>query len=425
MFAKSVFGARQRLGFAAAGAAAVVGTALVHQAHAAEPATPFTQMGVYLWGDNTKQLIAKPVGGKPAGANVRVPTPVDLFSNQKLRDLALCPTFGLAALANGDVVQFDSDTASLREGAVLKGKNVTKVLVAPRSETALALAKNGAVFGWSAGAKPTKYQVAGGLGWFEKIDDIACGVDHIVAKTNKGRVFSGQLLAADGHELEHHGQFGIASFSHFESPPPPFELHEIKLLPGKVGEISCGNYHTLFLNENREFWGCGSNSYGQLMLPFTFKNMKNSVPVKLGTDAVRIAAGSNVSLFQQRGVLSWHVAGDGEFGQFGTGSFAQCQVDPLNMKPLSNMREYDEVLNRVVPTFVRNWQIGATHIYAQMDNAAGDWLMWGSNERGQLGNSKLSKIVKPIPVKSSENFALSDGYQFVAGDKISGCFVRA
>ena len=44
---------------------------------------------------------------------------------------------------------------------------------------------------------------------------------------------------------------------------------EIVLLPknvGRINQVLCGRHHTIIVNENNEFFGCGYNSYGGLGL---------------------------------------------------------------------------------------------------------------------------------------------------------------
>lgn len=357
--------------------------------------------GVYLWGDNSHGLI-----GPVRSRAVRVPTRVPFFDNKDVKSVAVSPQFAVAVLANGSAVQWTSPTNI----EPVKGvSGIAKILISSTSHNAVSLGKNGQIHAWQLGSSPQQVTVPK-LGWFEKVVDVACGVDHIVALTNKGRVLTGFL---DNAAASHHGQLGIAAFPHFEPIPAPLELHQVKLIDGPVKQIACGNYHTLLLTDRGELWGCGSNQFGQLMLPYTFKNTKVNVPVKLRESVSAVAAGSSISLFQTE-EKSWFVAGNGEFGQFGTGSFAQCQLSPLRITALDSLREYDEVLKAVVPVNIHKWSVGSTHLFACMDNRASDWLVWGSNEKGQLGNNKLSKIIKPTPV-------MGHG-RFVAGDKISACF---
>lgn len=390
---------------------------LVTTVNADVPPAPLAPAkGVFLWGDNSNRLISNAPDAPNA---VRQPTKVDFLGDQTIKDLSVSPKFALAVLKNGNVVQWSSPADHQKLG---KLPSIAKVLISQKSNHAIALGSNGKIYSWEPETPQQVKEVElvdSKLGWFEKIVDVQCGIDHLVALTNQGKVFSGFLSNNDS--AQHHGQLGIAALPHFEPIPEPLKLHQIKLLEGEIKQIACGNYHTLFLNNNQELYGCGSNQFGQLMLPFTWKNTKVSVPTKLQSQCTSVAAGSSISLFNQQG--SWMASGNGEFGQFGTGAFSQCQVSPIRISALENMREFDEASNSVKEIAVDQFSIGSTHMFATLNNAARDHLLWGSNEKGQLGNNKLSKVVKPIPATSASPIYQAMGkVKLVTGDKISGSF---
>lgn len=384
--------------------------------------------GVYLWGDNSKGLID---AGLMSSKAIRAPARVPFLDSQSLKALAVCPQYAIAALSNGDVVQWvNPDTHSV----VLKSRKICALRISPDSHIAIALGQNGSVFTWDLSdptslksVKPYELSFDRKLGWFEKVVDIECGTDHLLARTNKGKVFAAALQS----QKEHHGQLGIASFPHFEPMPKPSTLHAIRLLDSPIKQIACGAYHSLFLTNDGALYGCGSNIHGQLMMPFTYKNTKISVPTRIppvvgaNPSVDSIAAGANISYVRPNGANDWFTAGDGQYGQFGTGSYSHCQVIPVRLAPLGSMREFDEVVGKVVPMNVasQGWRVGATHVFAAMDNRKRDWLVWGSNEMGQIGNGKLSKVVKPLPAATAViDFNSLGATDMVAGDKVSGCY---
>lgn len=382
-----------------------------------------TTKGVYLFGDNTNGLISKE--SKPV---IKEPCPVAYFNTKKVTSLAVSPVLAVASLHNGDVVQW---TNPENQQIVLKRKNVSKLLVTPKTSNVLALSKNGDIWFWGSESNPEKMKLAEKLGWFEKVTDISCGVNHLAALTNKGRVLTGFVNPKTSTDIdigETYGQLGLASFPYFE--PVKKEslntLFPVKLLTEKVSQVACGQYHTLFLTNNKSMYGTGSNQHGQLMLPYTFKNMKQNVPVKLSENVGSVAAGAEVTVFSTADPsASWFVAGDGQYGQFGTGSLSNCQITPLKIMKLDNHVEYNEDLHKVTRMAIDTWSIGATHIFARMNNAAEDWFSWGSSEKGQLGTNKLSKLVYPTPVASyMDQLAHTKSLTFVAGDKISGCYYK-
>lgn len=374
--------------------------------------------GLYLWGDNSQGLIS--ANGASA---VKLPVEVPFFRTRTVKSLAVSPSLGVAALSSGDVVQWTSPDD---QKIVLKGKGIKQLLVTPKSSNVLALSKSGSVYLWDKVAEPQEVPINGKLNWFEKIVDIKCGVDHVVALTNQGNVYSGFVnpLTTDLSDMEQYGQLGIAAFPYFDKFEPwdVNKLFKVKLLEKKTVQIACGFFHTLFLLENNELWGSGSNGHGQLLLPFTFKNLKSTVPRKIAEEVSAVYAGSDLTVFKHI-TNGWMVAGDGQYGQFGTGALTNCQVSPLKMPKLGGNVEYNEELKKSVELEVSRYSIGSSHVFAEMNSVNKDWLAWGSSNTGQLGTNKLSKMINPTPVAVyMDQIAQTENLNYFAGDGVSACY---
>lgn len=375
-------------------------------------------IGVYVWGNNRHGLIETNEGN----LNVKTPTPVPFLNGQKLRDLALSSHVAAAVLKNGSVAQW---THPESHDVVLKGKNIKQIKVS--QDTIVALASSGDVWTWTKDEKtPHKFLVKDSLGWFEKVVDVQAGADHVACLTSKGRVLTAMLRVTDHHD----GQLGQASLPAFDPPPAPFELRLVMLIPGPVAQIACGAHTTLFRMPSGDVYGCGSNGHGQLMLPYTVKNLLVSVPTQLSTKlngglgpVTNIAAGGEVSYLQTQDKC--FVVGNGINGQFGTGSLAHCQSDPLQIPALAGLQEYNEKLAKIEAAKPEFWSVSPTHCFAKLSGESGSWFVWGSSFYGELGTGKNGKLLKPTIVGQIDNIAANaTGDSFVAGDGVTGYFTK-
>ena len=97
----------------------------------------------------------------------------------------------------------------------------------------------------------------------ERIVKIASGADHAVMLSSKGNAFS---LGYGGH-----GQLGRCG-SRFGNDTRKIEAFliparvKIPMHAGKVVDIVCGSFNTVFLTEKDKVYGCGLNNYGQLAI---------------------------------------------------------------------------------------------------------------------------------------------------------------
>ncbi|KAK1753099.1 regulator of chromosome condensation 1/beta-lactamase-inhibitor protein II [Echria macrotheca] len=416
--------------------------------------------GVYAWGSNAGKVIAP----DSDEAVVKLPRRIRYFDGQLLRDLKLDRDFGAAVTENGDLVQwgaaFSKDITT--PVVTLKGKNLTKIALS--RDRIIGLSSNGSVYSlpvakedqetgekptvnswipfWS-GASPVSYRSLAppNLGWNEKVVDIKSGLEHCLLLTSKGRLFS---AASSTERFPDKGQLGVAGLTWQSRPQGPFyQPHEVSALRGsKIKEIACGDFHSLALDGEGRVFGFGDNSFGQLgveMVPESPSlDAPSELPVKklyrdstLVPKVTSIAAGGLNSFFtvDVRKVQSrdntqivparelgrvfsetW-ACGEGIHGSLGNGKWTHISSAPAKIKALSDLNEYDEKTNSVVPIRVAQLSVGSSHACAVLDNATylsasgqtssddtnfgADVLWWGWNEFYQLGTGKRTNISTP------------------------------
>ncbi|KAH7638250.1 hypothetical protein HUG17_9356 [Dermatophagoides farinae] len=127
----------------------------------------------------------------------------------------------------------------------------------------------------------------------ENVKLIVGGGLHSLSMTNKGEIYSwgsngwGQLGLGDE---EDRGIQCLVAFPIANS----IDIH--------IKDIVAGKYHSLFLFENGQLWGCGSNSDGQLGLG---DDIKRSKPTKIPIENVQKLHVQNSTVFH------WHTVGPG------------------------------------------------------------------------------------------------------------------
>lgn len=422
--------------------------------------------GVYAWGSNSARVAAP-----DSTENViKTPRRITYFDGQLLRDIKLDREFGAALTEKGDLVQWGTGFSKEDPKPVttLRGKDLTKLAIS--RDRILALSKGGAVytlpvsnsdqsstlrgqssswFGlWSSplSAAYRKLDMPN-LAWGESVIDISSGLDHALALTNKGRVFS---AASSNSEYPSKGQLGLPGLSWATRPPGPYDQpHEIPQLKGfQISQIATGDYHSIALDKDGKVFVFGDNTSGQLgfeaekeipfvdgpiPLPFTtvYKGTKQQPRV------TSIAAGGANSFFtvdatrtmDQPGIRreqdvaparnlgqvtsdTW-ACGSGICGSLGNGRWTHVSLGPTKIKPLSGLFEWDEKNNIVVPIRLARLSVGSTHAAAVMDNVTSvdtsvigtssendtnwgaDIVWWGGNEHYQLGLGKRNNVNTP------------------------------
>lgn len=111
----------------------------------------------------------------------------------------------------------------------------------------------------------------------------------------------GSVWACGGNEL---GELGLGDRNQRDVP------EQIKSIPTSVQFIACGSEHSMFLDNEQNVWGCGSNMSGELGLGHASRTLSPAKLPKL--DNIQfISCGSQHSLF---------VSGDGKVSYCGSDS---------------------------------------------------------------------------------------------------------
>lgn len=417
------------------------------------------QPGVYAWGSNLGKVVA-PDSDEPV---IKTPRRISYFDGQLLRDLKLDRDFGAAITEKGDLVQWGAAFGQNVTTPVttLKGKDLTKIAVS--KDRIIGLSSDGSVYSvpvssadqmtgekptasswvpfWSKVAPISYRSLSPQLGWGEKVVDVKSGLEHCLLLTSKGRVFS---AAASTENYPAKGQLGIHGLTWHTRPKGPFDQpHEITDLKGHtIKDIATGDYHSMVLDKDGRVFVFGDNSFGQLGSEMRTDTPYIDEPTLLPVDKLyagtnmrpkvtSIAAGGlnsyftvDATKFQGRGTAEvvpakelgrvaaevW-ACGEGIKGNLGNGKWTHISSGPTKIKALSDLNEYDEKTNSIIPIRLSGLSVGGSHACAILDNATNvsasggasngdtnwgaDILWWGWNEFYQLGTGRRSNVNTP------------------------------
>ncbi|KAK5076604.1 hypothetical protein LTR64_005917 [Lithohypha guttulata] len=419
--------------------------------------------GVYAWGSNTGRVVAP----DSDEAYIKTPRRIPFFDDVLLRDIKLDRQFGAAVLENGDLVQWGKDFSedSTQPQVTLKGKDIQQISIS--RDRVIALSKDGTVYSISAskaeqssGSKPTESSWIPGwsstspisyrtikpstLGGREKVTAISGGLEHVLMLTNSGRLFS---AASGSQDFPARGQLGVPGLNWSTRPPGAYDqCHEVTTLKGfEIDKIAAGDYHSVVVDKEGRVFSFGDNSSGQLGFDPSseapFVDTPSLVAINRlyqGTNqtykVTRISAGGLNSFFtidatriagpnespnevRQLGRVTadtWS-CGQGIKGALGNGRWTHIQGVPTKIPSLSNLNEYDENTNQVVPIRIHSISVGSTHAGAILSNITfldtnekssedttnwgADVVWWGGNEFYQLGTGKRNNVSTPLYIR--------------------------
>ncbi|TPX70909.1 hypothetical protein SpCBS45565_g01392 [Spizellomyces sp. 'palustris'] len=428
-------------------------------------------LGVYVWGIDS----ASETKNSPA-KNIR------FFAGKVFRDLVLGNTHAAAIDLDGNLWQWHSnspapltaDGLSSLPQVTLKGQDL--VQAACTNQKVYALSRSGEVFcfsgdgsasangvssdqaqansrGWwplkASAPSITKLTLPSGVSRGDKITSIASGAHHLVAITSCGKV----LTIPSDIKGNQYGQLGL---EHADLPTALLKENDehpdwaVKFnLVSKLDNIAferaaCGENHTLVRTKDGRVFAFGANGFGQLASEPDYNSKEPYVAVPREVDAIwnpptkgakpldaactDIAAGGNTSFFVVNRVESTDVlaCGTGLHGQLGNGSYSHMTANPVRIKTLSNLSEYDEIARRIRPIRIYTIAVSpnGSHCAAVLDNGTGDdttksprtWfgskpslseqtqeygrdvLVWGSNQNEQLGRGDGKKSNSAVPI---------------------------
>lgn len=441
--------------------------------------------GVYAWGSNSGRVVA------PDSDEVLIKSPrrISFFDGQLLRDIKLDRNFGAAITENGDLLQWGAGYSEDARQPVptLTGKGLKSLAIS--KDRIIALGSNGNVYSLpvsrsdqATGARQaestwvpfwtSRSRISYRLlqpkttSWGEKVTSISSGLEHVLLLTSTGRLFS---AASSSTEFPSRGQLGIPGLTWSTRPPGNHDQpHEITTLRGfDISAIATGDYHSLALDKEGRAFAFGDNTLGQLGFEPSSESPLIDVPsllpiqrlyagTALSPRVTSVSAGGNNSFFTvdatsvaQPGHSSspsrsnsplgritadtW-ACGQGILGTLGTGRWTHVQGTPTKIKALSNLFEYDESANAVVPIRLKRLSIGATHASATMDNVThvraglssatdsandtnwgADVLWWGGNEFYQLGMGRRNNVAVPgylAPLEGAEKGRRREEHRF-------------
>ncbi|GAV54777.1 hypothetical protein ZYGR_0AS01000 [Zygosaccharomyces rouxii] len=246
-----------------------------------------------------------------------------------------------------------------------------------------------------------------------KIIQFDTGKHHLALVSNKGNAYSCATgsVQRPKDQLRSYGQFGVPTLSQFDEFPPCNKLYEIELLnkaldnnnsvcKRNILQVACGDYHTLARDAEGRLFGFGINKNGQLGLPISYDNEQIPFPKPIsrfgsyfGRDSkfkcVDINCSTQTSFVtletsddKGKKDVFYFSFGDGLNGELGNGNYRNCQPEPTPIKSID------------FP--VTEWSCGGHHVWCKLAN--GQVIVWGFNERGQLGTGKRIKVNRPQPI---------------------------
>ena len=441
--------------------------------------------GVYAWGSNIGRVVAP----DSEETFIKKPRRIAYFDGKLLRDIKLDRYFGAAIGENGDLLQWGTGFSSTSQGPTptLKGKDLVKLSIT--RDRIIALSSNGTIYSipasqpdanselrsnpqeaswfqfWKTGPS-SNYQTLRptNLGWGEIVTDVSCGLEHCLALTSAGRVFS---CAIGNGIFASKGQLGVQNVPMSGNMPlmpgrSSNQLHKVEGLQSfKITKIAAGDYHSLLLDTEGRAHSFGDNSSGQLGFEESPERRVGTLPTVVPYDSLykdsnmvcrvtNIAAGGPNSFFTVEAATktigqtkfdasgldpvtadTW-ACGQGISGGLGNGRWTHVQSTPTRIKALSGLREYDETKKAIIPIRVSRLSVGSTHACAVLDNATNlgagsrsakddtnwgaDVLWWGGNEFYQLGTGKRNNVntptyIPPLDIEAQDGDK-GEGYRF-------------
>ncbi|KAG6376199.1 regulator of chromosome condensation 1/beta-lactamase-inhibitor protein II [Boletus reticuloceps] len=289
------------------------------------------------------------------------------------------------------------------------------------------------------------------LNWGEKLISIAAGSDHLLALTSEGRTYAHPI----NKDANSHGQLGlrrveipapsnlkdaagriaielvprsVASPSLRESSPTVASEHLnvmddrhigfSDLLGVKVSQIAAGDRSSFVNTSSGKVLGWGANEHGQIglgsritldtiIIP-TEIDLARNIPVSTKSKCLSIYAGGDLTCFvAERNAQESHTyvdtlcCGNGQWGGLGNNTFSTFQGNPVRVRNVSGLHEFDEQkqkLSPIIPHAIsgvthRSYFTVSRHSVACWPGASGrDLVAWGLNHDYQLGTGKRTSL---------------------------------
>jgi alpha-tubulin suppressor-like RCC1 family protein len=240
-------------------------------------------------------------------------------------------------------------------------------------------------------------KAANGSDWY--IVQISAGIYHSLALDSNGKIYA--------WGLNNNGQLGNGKITNISYVP--VEVDTSGVLDGKnIVQVIAGIYHSLALDSNGKVYSWGGNVYGILGNGSTDTS---TVPVEVADGSVdftsknitQVSCGQNHSLaLDENGrVYSW---GSNTYGILGNGSTNNSNV-PVEV--VDNLLNEDG--NKIIKI-----NAGFSHSLALGEN--GKVYSWGYNNNGQLGDGTTNNRNVPVLVADGDiNFRSKNIVQISSG----------
>ncbi|KAJ3364503.1 hypothetical protein GGF32_001603 [Allomyces javanicus] len=178
-----------------------------------------------------------------------------------------------------------------------------------------------------------------------KVDEIAAGAAHALARTSDGRVWAWGTNT--------HGQLCLGTWTKgTEIVPLPTEIHPRK--DASVQSITAAGQMSAFITTT-----------------------------------------------STTGTTDVLVCGNGQFGTLGHGQYIHVQPSAVTVKEISNRTEYNEAAKKIVPIGIRTLALGPYHAAAVLQGTmaplGNDVLFWGAGTCYATAQARRKHLAMPVP----------------------------
>ena len=162
----------------------------------------------------------------------------------------------------------------------------------------------------------------------------------------------------------------------------------------KIRKIACGSHHVLVITEEKEVYGFGQNSNGELGIGSYTNVITTPTKAKYLTNVIDISAGKNHSILL-KGTGEVYVSGINKFGELG---------QELNIKKTAEFTKVTEI-NKIA-------RIDASDSSNIALNIDGNVYTWGQNIYGELGIGNKTSTYTPTLVPNVANIVDISGGKY-------------
>ncbi|KAF8844906.1 RCC1/BLIP-II [Paxillus ammoniavirescens] len=206
-------------------------------------------------------------------------------------------------------------------------------------------------------------------------------------------------------------------------------LFEIPSLKGiRVTQIATGGRSSFVITDSGAVLGWGANEHGQIGLGGGITLGTITVPTEVvltrnvspstKSRCLGLMAGGDLTCFvAERSArdsptyVEVLTCGNGQWGGLGNSLFSNAQGNPVRVKNVSGLREFDEqsqTLSPIIPQAISVSPTGHvlltldTHSHAGPGGSGRDLVAWGLNHDYQLGTGKRTSLSAPVTLERPE-----------------------